>query len=95
MAQVPIAMAFGQMLQNNIMGDVNNSLTNQSNIFNKNSSPNDNYFYCPDCGTKLVHDANFCFTCGKSFNNELSCPNCGQKISENYKFCMYCGSKLE
>ena len=95
MAQVPIAMAFGQMLKNNIMGDINNPLTEQSNIFKQKKEENKNGFYCPDCGTNLVKEAKFCYNCGKSFSNELSCPQCGQKISEEYKFCMYCGCKLE
>ena len=107
-AQIPIAMAFGQMLKGNIMGNVDTSLTSQSNLFNQNNNSNNNdnkgnnenndndgSFFCSDCGTKLVKGANFCYTCGKNYSNQRVCPNCGQNITEEYKFCINCGEKLE
>jgi membrane protease subunit (stomatin/prohibitin family) len=94
MAQVPLSMAFGEMLKENTMGSSENSSNNNSNLFNHNNSTSDE-FYCYDCGTKLVKGAKFCHGCGKNYSENNSCPNCGCETSQEYKFCMNCGYKLK
>ncbi len=61
-------------------------------------------FICPECGSPIDDDADFCYRCGckKSkatvqFNNGFqagACPNCGAEVHEGEMFCRHCGSPL-
>ena len=47
-----------------------------------NQEYNDEMFFCPKCGKKLVD------------NRNQSCPNCKQILEKKFEFCPYCGYKL-
>ncbi|WP_135303221.1 zinc ribbon domain-containing protein [Haloarcula amylovorans] len=57
---------------------------------------------CPDCGTDLAPDANFCLECGADVQDLDSgepeplteCPECGADVEEDANFCMNCGEDL-
>lgn len=54
--------------------------------------------YCPECGTKIASDANFCEKCGEkieaSDENSKFCRYCGKKINANAQICPECGTRL-
>lgn len=57
---------------------------------------------CPDCGTELDGDANFCIECGadvqdvESGDDELTaCPDCGTDLDGDEHFCANCGEDLD
>ncbi len=94
-AQMPIALAFGEMLKDNIVGNIESPFSGKSHVFNnKISNINDSKF-CPECGKEIEEGAVFCSKCGKKLNNELKCSYCGLKIKEEDKFCSKCGNKID
>lgn len=57
---------------------------------------------CPDCGTELAADANFCIECGADVqtvepgSDELTeCPSCGVDLDGDEHFCANCGEDLD
>ncbi|MFC6864903.1 zinc ribbon domain-containing protein [Halomicroarcula sp. GCM10025817] len=57
---------------------------------------------CPDCGTELDADANFCIECGADVQavepggDELTeCPSCGTDLEGDEHFCANCGEDLD
>ncbi|WP_284440230.1 zinc-ribbon domain-containing protein [Haloarcula marina] len=56
---------------------------------------------CPDCGTELDGDANFCANCGADVQDVApvepltECPSCGTGVDETDSFCVNCGEDLE
>ncbi|MBR3473709.1 MAG: zinc ribbon domain-containing protein [Oscillospiraceae bacterium] len=50
---------------------------------------------CPNCGTALRDDQNFCTSCGTRKPQPLVCPNCGKTASGGSAFCSDCGSPLQ
>ena len=56
------------------------------------------FMYCPECGSKIASDANFCEKCGEkievSDENSKFCKYCGKKINENAEICPECGERL-
>ena len=64
------------------------------------------FFFCPQCGNKLVDSPKFCHICGESAVMEASppaesaqqgsgsfffCPQCGNKVMDSMNFCPICG----
>ncbi|MBX0323671.1 zinc ribbon domain-containing protein [Halomicroarcula sp. F13] len=56
---------------------------------------------CPDCGTELDADANFCVECGADVREVepaaplTECPSCGTDVDETDSFCVECGENLD
>jgi DNA-directed RNA polymerase subunit RPC12/RpoP len=56
---------------------------------------------CPDCGTEVADDDNFCRSCGADVSHlspggELAaCPDCGGDIEPEDSFCRNCGENLD
>lgn len=95
-AQIPIAMAFGEMLKNNLGDSFSNQLTGQAKAFgNTNSNQNNNRMFCTNCGNELPIGSKFCNKCGKKIEDDMHCPKCGLNISANDNFCLNCGNKLK
>ena len=99
-AGIPLAMAFGQMLTDNVADKFNDSVFGTGKNFKKNNNLNkeinessDNVF-CSECGTKLPSNVSFCSQCGTKIEKDLKCENCGNKINLNDKFCTNCGNKI-
>jgi predicted amidophosphoribosyltransferase len=95
MAQMPIALAFGEMLKDNIAGSFQSSFSGKSSMFGGNNSNANNNMFCSDCGKKLEKNDVFCSGCGKKLSNEFKCSQCGVKIKKEDKFCSNCGNKIE
>lgn len=56
-----------------------------------------NYIECPECGSKLPQDSNFCNKCGAKIVHEpleVKCPHCYSKIPSGSVFCPNCGKKV-
>ena len=55
--------------------------------------------YCPECGSKIASNANFCENCGEKIEadpeNIKFCKYCGKKINANAEICPECGVRLE
>lgn len=55
--------------------------------------------YCPECGSKLESNANFCEKCGEKIEvdseNSKFCKYCGEKINADAEICPECGARLE
>lgn len=99
MAQMPIALAFGEMLKDNIAGGFQSSFSGKSSIFSGNNSnanvnTTDNSF-CSKCGNKLDDGDLFCSKCGEKLAEEVKCNDCGTKIKGDALFCSKCGNKLK
>lgn len=98
MAQMPIALAFGEMLKDNIAGNMKNPFSEKSQAFNKNqTNENIEKIFCSKCGNQLEPGDLFCSKCGTKLENEtnIKCPNCNSTIKPNSKFCPKCGTQLK
>lgn len=55
--------------------------------------------HCPECGSKISSNSNFCEECGKKIeadaDNSKFCKYCGKKINANAEICPECGMRLE
>lgn len=55
--------------------------------------------HCPECGSKISSNSNFCEECGKKIeadaDNSKFCKYCGKKINANAEICPECGVRLE
>jgi membrane protease subunit (stomatin/prohibitin family) len=49
---------------------------------------------CPDCGTTVNADAQFCTQCGHQFVVFVKCSECGRNLPAYAKFCLRCGAKV-
>lgn len=53
--------------------------------------------YCPECGSKIPSDANFCEKCGEKIFDEENikfCKYCGKKINADAEICPECGIRI-
>lgn len=106
-AGIPLAMAFGQMLTDNVadkfaggnlfgsgqnFGNNNQSQNNKSKNTNESSASKS---FCTQCGNEISSEDLFCSNCGTKLNQELKCSNCGKKLEPEDKFCSGCGTKVE
>lgn len=100
-AGVPLAMAFGQMLTDNVVDKFRGSLmgngknfgnNNESNTTSNESSANE--IVCTNCGHKLAPNDLFCSQCGNKINQDLKCSKCSNKLEPNVKFCSNCGTPV-
>ena len=101
-AGIPLAIAFGQMLTDNVADKFNGSLFSNGKNFGTNSNnPNNinqsssNEIFCTKCGNKLSSDDLFCSRCGNKVNQDLKCFNCGKPLKPEDMFCSGCGTKVE
>ena len=62
-------------------------------------------FICPECGSQIDDDADFCYRCGckkskatvridNGIYHQGTCPRCGAETHEGEMFCRQCGSPL-
>ncbi|HUA20636.1 MAG TPA: zinc ribbon domain-containing protein [Bryobacteraceae bacterium] len=49
-------------------------------------------FHCPQCGSTVLADFNFCPQCKR--NLRPACPHCGQEIGESDRYCPNCAWEL-
>lgn len=60
---------------------------------------------CPNCGTDLPGDAQFCPECGQKVEiekadekaadpNKYYCTECGEEVKPGMKFCIHCGTEV-
>ena len=95
-AQIPIAMAFGEMLKNNLGDSFGNQLTGQGQAFgNSNNSQINEKIFCTNCGNELPSSSKFCNNCGHKVEEDLVCSKCGFKVNPDDNFCLNCGNKLK
>lgn len=101
-AGIPLAMAFGQMLTDNVADKFNDSalFSSGKNFGNNNSQENSsessqNNIFCKECGNKLSSNDSFCSQCGNKIEKSLTCDKCGNNLNINDKFCTNCGSQIE
>lgn len=101
-AGIPLAMAFGQMLTDNISDNFKDSLLGNGKNFGKNSETNNtandsnaNAIICSNCGNKLSKDDLFCSQCGNKVEQDLKCDNCGKNLELSDKFCSNCGTPVK
>ncbi|MCL2156677.1 MAG: SPFH domain-containing protein [Methanobrevibacter sp.] len=108
-AEIPIALAFGAMLKDNMASGLQNQLANKSSSFGSNNQDNiqnnaqnsdtidthSNEKFCPKCGNGVDIDAMFCSKCGYKLETELKCDKCGVKVKKEDLFCSKCGNKLK
>lgn len=88
-SQVPLAMAFGNMLRGTI-----EPLANMGFSGNLQALHNGSNRFCTKCGEVLKPDAKFCTKCGSPTKNAMySCSNCGNIIDKEDIFCAKCGKK--
>ena len=99
----PMAMAFGQMLGNNVGGNMSGGLFAAGQNFGANqqqaspeqqpvsNEPQGDAVFCTKCGNKLAPDAMFCSKCGNKVQQELKCSNCGRSLEPGDMFCSGCG----
>lgn len=88
-AQMPMAMAFGQMIRDNAQA----SFSNNGQAFSSATQQNGEKKYCSNCGKQIDVDAKFCSGCGKSLAAEQTCSNCGRALKDDENFCPNCGTK--
>lgn len=98
-AGIPLAIAFGQMLTDNVADNFGGSLLGAGKNFGKNNEYNNNTndsdaneIVCSNCGNKLSTDDLFCSQCGTKVEQDLKCDNCGKKLELSDKFCSNCGT---
>lgn len=101
-AGIPLAMAFGQMLTDNVADNFKGSLLDNGKNFGKNNESNNdavdsdaNDIVCSNCGKKLSKDDIFCSQCGTKVEQDLKCDNCGKKLELSDKFCSNCGTQVK
>ena len=101
-AGIPLAMAFGQMLTDNVADKFNSSFMSNGKNFGKNNSTDNvsndyesNEIFCSNCGHKLSAEDLFCSQCGTKVKKELKCDNCGKKLELSDKFCSNCGTPVK
>lgn len=98
-AQIPMALAFGEMLKEGITPKIQNSFSEKATAFKNKDSNMDNQGndksngFCSECGEKLNDNAKFCSKCGNKIK-KLKCVNCDAIIKEDDKFCSKCGNKI-
>lgn len=100
-AGIPLAMAFGQMLTDNVADKFNGGFFGNGKNFGTDNNPNtaedtsSNGSFCTNCGNKLSSKDLFCSQCGTKVNQDLKCSECGKKLESEDKFCSSCGTKVE
>ena len=99
-AGIPLAMAFGQMLTDNVADKFSDSLFGNGQNFGNNKTKNTDESsstksFCTECGNEISPDDSFCSNCGTKLNQELKCSNCGKQLEPEVKFCSGCGTKVE
>jgi len=73
-AQIPMALAFGEMLKEGITPKIQNSFSEKATAFKNKDSNMDNQGndksngFCSECGEKLNDNAKFCSKCGNKIN---------------------------
>ncbi len=50
---------------------------------------------CPECGSQIPDDAQFCPYCGHQVMIFVKCEQCGKNLPPNARFCSRCGAPVE
>lgn len=102
MAQVPVAMAMGGMLNQTVQQSYQQSMNppqNPNPTPNVQTQMNSSIVMsdqkCPQCGESLQENAKFCFMCGFKIPRIVVCPKCGSQMEERAVFCPMCGERRE
>ena len=107
MAQVPVAMAMGGMLNQTVKQSYqeavnptqNSELAVESNVTQPSPTVNSSIMMsdkkCPQCGEQLQENARFCFMCGFQIPRIAVCPKCGSEMEERAIFCPMCGERRD
>lgn len=90
-AQMPMAMAFGQMIRDNTQ----TAFSNPAKVFSSDDTKETTAKFCSNCGKQLDPDAKFCSGCGKALGTENACSKCGRVLKDDENFCPNCGTKKE
>ena len=100
-AGIPLAMAFGQMLTDNVADKFGDGLFKNGKNFGDNDKSNNVHNqsinkenFCNKCGNKLSLGDIFCSQCGTKVNEDLKCSNCGKILYSDAKFCSKCGTPV-
>lgn len=89
-AQIPLAMAFGNMLRDTVAPLTGVTFSDAPQALQKEET----HGFCTKCGAPLKKAASFCAKCGTPIKNTQNiCAYCGKPIDEDDAFCAYCGKK--
>ncbi|MDR3291007.1 MAG: SPFH domain-containing protein [Methanobrevibacter sp.] len=80
MAQIPVALAFGEMLKGNIAGNITSGFANKSEAFSFNK-PNEIKEENPRNHSNIGDNTKFCPDCGNQLDFNLKCNDCGLKFT--------------
>ena len=100
MAQMPMAMAFGQMLTGVASPMVEKGFSGGTGVTGISLSdptapkPEVKKSFCSECGNEISLGDKFCSNCGKEVKmQDDTCSKCGKTLDEDDKFCPDCGTK--
>ena len=100
MAQMPMAMAFGQMLTGVASPMVEKGFSGGTGVTGISLSDptapkvETKKAFCSECGNEITSGDKFCSNCGKPVEvKENTCSKCGKTLDEDDKFCPDCGIK--
>lgn len=89
-AQIPLAMAFGNMLRGTVAPLTGVEFSNAPQAMQKEEP----HGFCTKCGASLKENAEFCAKCGTSIkDSQKVCAHCGTAFDEDDLFCAHCGKK--
>lgn len=89
-AQIPLAMAFGNMLRGTVAPLTGVEFSNTPQALQKKES----HGFCTKCGAPLKETAGFCTKCGTPIKiTQNVCMHCGTALDEDDLFCAHCGKK--
>ncbi len=87
MAQIPITMAFSEMLKINLGDSFGNQVTSQVKAFgNSNESPPNEKIFCTNYGNELPLGSKFCSNCGYEVKDDFVCHKFGTKLDKRDNF---------
>lgn len=106
-AQIPLAMAFGEMLSQKVGGNISNGFSNNAVAFNPNNNSvfnqqnntqhnnqNQNNIQQNNMNNNNTRQKRFCNNCGCEIREgSLFCGNCGTRIKEEIK-CPNCNADI-
>ena len=89
--QIPIAMAFGEMLKEGVVGGMKSPFSQQSQAFTNNQTPKEDPV---EEETNTNENTNPVPDDNENTEKKKFCTNCGAQVNPNAKFCNQCGVKI-